>query len=425
MITNKNKIVKMNNIKLKILVLLYEISIGMTFELIGTMSVGWLIALMYAITIFPLTGIKKLVEIKQITKIYALLLAFTLLAEIMVGNSYNNIAKSLAVIIISFSSFVFLFSIVVRDLSSILWIYAGIIIRMLIFGEESPSSAEDALSGEDATLLKFYIGPLIIYFLMIFSNYVKGKIFSYILVYTGIAFIVAGARSLGLILFLIGCISWFVIVKRQKVSLFFKRFTVPLMLLSYFTYCIYITNIINGNISAGNNNQILASDNPYNPIEIIKYSRSDTWVGVTAWLDAPLWGHGSWAYDTTMKYHVMMAELTGNVFNPNNIGSGLIPGHSVIIGTGVKNGIIPMIIISVLVFFFVRRGWQLLNVERKYLVILLYNMIYLIWHSLFSPPGHIRDSFPLFFAIILSLYVHHKYDLSGDCTKKNDLRSKI
>ena len=411
----------MKNIKSKFLILLYEISIGITFKLIGTMSVGWLFALIYAIIIFPQTRIKKLVEIKQITKIYTLLLIFTILAEIMVGNSYNNIAKSLAVIIISFSSFVFLFSILVRDLSSIVWIYAGIILRMLIFGEESPSSAEEALNGEDAVLLKFYIGPLIIYCLIIISNYIQGKIFSYILIYIGIAFVVAGARSLGLIMFLIGCISWFVIVKRQRASLFFKRYTVPLLLLSYFIYCVYITHIINGNISAGNNNQILASENPYNPIEIIKYSRSDTWVGVIAWLDAPLWGHGSWAYDTTMKYHVIMAELTGNVFDPNKIGSGLIPGHSVIIGTGVKNGIFPMVLISILIFFFVKKAWYLVNVERKYLVVLLYNMIYLIWHSLFSPTGHIRDSFPLFFAIILSLYIHHKY---GMCTDRS-IKKKI
>lgn len=30
-------------------------------------------------------------------------------------------------------------------------------------------------------------------------------------------------------------------------------------------------------------------------------------------------------------------------------------------------------------------------------------MLYsLIWHSLFSPVGHIRDSFPLYFAVIFA-----------------------
>lgn len=158
---------------------------------------------------------------------------------------------------------------------------------------------------------------------------------------------------------------------------------------------------MNGNISAGNNYQLKDSKNPFNPLEIIKYSRTDAWIAVAEFTDKPLWGFGSWADDPGLKYHLMMAKLTDSKINIDAYNGGVVlPAHSVIFGKAAYNGIFVAIVTFFIIFFFVKRGFLLLNSNSIYMFIIMYFLYSLIWHSLFSPVGHLRDSFPLFFAFI-------------------------
>lgn len=60
---------------------------------------------------------------------------------------------------------------------------------MLIFGKESDSSAEEALRGEDATYLKFYLGPLIVYCFLVISVFFRTKAFTYIYICSLVLFL--------------------------------------------------------------------------------------------------------------------------------------------------------------------------------------------------------------------------------------------
>lgn len=391
----------MKNIIPILLMLFFQIGQGFTFNLGGTMNYGWILAIIYTIAYIFSSRLFKIKEFRYISALYLILFLLQILAEYMAGNSFQNGVKGVAIDVVSYASFFFLVSLLIKKPNLIVWAIIGTVIRMLIFGKESESSAEEALAGEDAAYLKFFLGPLIVYVMLIISVFLKTKIFTYIYMLVGLVFVVAGARSLGLITFLTGTFVLFVRFKKTDVTGMLKRYSIPLLLVFYGMYVFYASNVMNGNISAGNNYQLKDSKNPFNPLEIIKYSRTDAWIAVAEFTDKPLWGFGSWTDDPGLKYHLMMAKLTDRKINIDAYNGGVVlPAHSVIFGKAAYNGIFVAIITFFIIFFFVKRGFLLLNSNSIYMFIIMYFLYSLIWHSLFSPVGHLRDSFPLFFAFI-------------------------
>lgn len=391
-----------------ILMLFFQIGQGFSFNLVGTMNYGWILAIGYTCIFLLKSPLLKLKEFRYISVLYLFLILFQVLAEFMSGNTMQNGMKGIAVDVISYTSFFFMLSLFIKDRRLVVWALIGIVARMAIFGTESESTAEEALSGEDASYLKFFLGPILLYSFLIISVFFKGKLYTYIFMYLGLFFIVAGARSLGLITFLIGVFVWLVRFKKKNVTTMLKKYSLIFIALFYGLYCIYASKVMNGTISAGNNIQLKESTNPYNPLEIIKYSRTDSWMAFYAFLNKPLWGYGSWAEDPGYVYHYLMSNLKNEDFDKNQVGSGLVPGHSVIFGKGAYNGVFVMLITVAIIYFFVKRGVLLLNVDSSYAFIILYYLYSLIWHSLFSPVGHLRDSFPLFFAFIFATWLYEK-----------------
>ena len=64
-----------------------------------------------------------------------------------------------------------------------------------------------------------------------------------------------------------------------------------------------------------------------------------------------------------------------------------------------------MSLTAVLVFFFLKRAFKLLDVDSRYVYVIVSTFFSMLWTALFSPVGHIRDSMPLFFAVILAIWV--------------------
>lgn len=384
-----------------ILMLFFQIGQGFSFNLVGTMNYGWILAIGYTLCFIFSSKLFRIKEFRTVSKLYLCLLVLQIVAEYMAGNSLQNGMKGVAIDVISYMSFFFLVSLLIKDPKLIVWAIIGTVIRMLIFGKESDSSAEEALRGEDATFLKFYLGPLIVYCFLVISVFFRTKAFTYIYMFVGLVFVVAGARSLGLITFLTGMFVFVVRFKKTNVTAMLKRYSLILLFAFYGLYVVYVYNVMNGNISAGNNVQLMNSQNPYNPLEIIKYSRTDAWIAIEEIADKPLWGFGSWADDPGFKYHIMMSKMTNSILNIGALGNSVVlPAHSVILGKAAYNGIFVAIITFFIIFFFVKRGFRLLNSNSIYMFIIMYFLYSLIWHSLFSPVGHLRDSFPLFFAFI-------------------------
>ena len=153
-------------------------------------------------------------------------------------------------------------------------------------------------------------------------------------------------------------------------------------------------------------------DNPYNPIELLIRGRSEFFVGLVAFSDAPLFGHGAWAVDNSRVYANMIVELHGKDVIPFLEKEFWIPAHSVLVGHGVWNGFFALLVSFCLFIFLVKRGIKTLaNVDLKFQFILVSCITDLIWNYLFSPLGHFREGLPFAFAIIMALSVEARNKL--------------
>lgn len=76
---------------------------------------------------------------------------------------------------------------------------------------------------------------------------------------------------------------------------------------------------------------------------ILFSARTDFFVSTIAFLDKPLWGHGSWAVDHKEKYHLLQLKMLGDKYKKNSELK-LVPCHSVVMGKGVSNGIFAFVV---------------------------------------------------------------------------------
>ena len=136
--------------------------------------------------------------------------------------------------------------------------------------------------------------------------------------------------------------------------------------------------------------------------------RSETFIGVEAMLDRPWTGWGAWAKDPDNHYYYLKMELNDKDYNITNK-EHLIPSHSVLIGSGVNNGVVALLLMIVIFLFVAVKGISLFRYPNQYyLIIALYTMCFL-WDMLFSPQSHFRMTLPLQIAFILvSWGIHQK-----------------
>lgn len=213
-------------------------------------------------------------------------------------------------------------------------------------------------------------------------------------VFIGCVGLATGARSCGLGPLLAGTIT-FVLQMKKIVNLQqIKKYLLVGCCLLYVAYAlIYVPNILNGNISGGNTDQLKAMENPYNPIGLLMIGRADSVVPFLAFLDKPLTGWGYFTPDPHGVYHRMVMDMhTDEVITLDFLASTPIPGHS---GWGYLScsyGILGFIIC----FLIVRKTFGCLFksfvVHDKYLLYRISVFIGFLWNFLFSPLAHFKTS---------------------------------
>lgn len=213
-------------------------------------------------------------------------------------------------------------------------------------------------------------------------------------VFIGCVGLATGARSTGLGPFLAGTIA-FVLQMKRKVNLKqIKKYLVVGFCLLYAAYSLlYVPNVLNGNISGGNTDQLKAMENPYNPLGLLMIGRADSVVPFLAFLDKPITGWGYYTPDPHGVYHKMVMDMhTDEEITLNFLASTPIPGHS---GWGYLScsyGILGFIIC----FLIVRKSFGCLFksfvVHDKYLLYRITVSIGFLWNFLFSPLAHFKTS---------------------------------
>lgn len=395
--------------KEKILLFLFELGFYIKFNIVGEISISEL----YLIFTFPF-WIRKIKwgeckELKTITTMYVVLFLAQVVSEFFVGNGLSSSMKGIAITVVSYLHFMFLFRMLREKLSLLLSIVLSQIFAAVVFGTwVEDASSDEILAGEAATYLKFYIAPLVLNILTLISLLYPRRVVSQLFVFVGLSIVVLGARSMGGIIAVCGIIAYLMernFLVRNKSLLVAS--SVIVLVVGYFFYVTYVNKVLAGEITSGNSKQIFRCNNPYNPIELLMTGRAEVWVGWQAFMDKPLFGHGAWPLDETGKYTIMLCDIQNEDFKGFKPGVRyLIPGHSVLIAAGLCNGFLAFIMMfAICLFFFIRGVRTLPKCDRRYILYLSASVIQLFWVALFSPSSHFRLSMPLFFASIFAIYV--------------------
>lgn len=395
------------SIKTCILLFLFELGFGINFNIVGRISISELFLLVYTPFIIAKIRWQKAKDLRIITMAYIVLLVAQIFSEALVSNGLANSLKGLAITVISYLHFIFLFYNLTKDKRFILVIVLSQIAMKLVFGTSfEEQSAEDILAGEAATYLKFYIAPLTILTFLAISVIYQNRNFPMLFSLLGIAFILLGARSSGGMALFAGMVAYLMehknIIPSKRVLVIIS---LVLLSISYAFYVYYVNLVLSGEITSGNNRQLFLCKNPYNPIELLMAGRTEVWVGWQAFMDKFWLGHGSWALDVTGRYQRLMAEMHGARLSIIDFNY-QVPAHSVLIAMGMKNGIMAFLIQGfILIFFLIKGFFALKKCDIRYALVLSYYIFSCFWNALFSPSSHFRLTLPISFAIILVLYV--------------------
>ena len=391
-----------------LILFLFELGFALKFNLIGVISISELFLLFYVPTvILPKVCWKSSKDLRNITIAYIILLLFQILSEYMIGNELTNSLKGVAITVVSYFHFIFLIYYLSRWKKLILILLLSQIF-MRLFSEVAveEQTIEDVIHGEAAAYLKFYISPIVILIFLCLSVMLTTKKFPLLFLFFFVILVVLGARSSGGMAFVAGLVTYMIshrLVVRNK-----KRFIISLVILcviAYSCYVYYVNQVLSGAITSGNNRQLFLCENPYNPLELLMAGRSEMWVGWQAFMDKFWFGHGAWPYDSTGKYQRMMYamhdELSKFTLNTHY----LIPSHSVLVGSGMMNGVFAFVTMAYILYFFIKRGvLSFIHCERKYKLVLVYYVFDLLWTAFFSPQSHFRLSMPIAFAIIFVIH---------------------
>lgn len=409
----------------KILIFLIEIGFGITFNLVGTISLSELVLVFTLFLYLKKSLYFKYPILKVISLFYAGLLCSQILSEIFIENDFNNSLKGFAITIVSYLHFIFLFSYFVKDRKLIIYAILGMLAKSLIFGSEFDGEVGDVLEGEGAVFLKFYLAPIIINVILVLSIKTRKKAISLICLFFGLSFVVLGARSSGILILFTGFITYLIVFIRTKISTK-KMVLIALFVCSsgYGLYTVYVNAVLSGKITAGNSEQIKSLSNPYNPFNLLIMGRTEAFVGWVAFMDKPLFGHGAWAIDKNRKYQALAHSLknSDSVFRVEDLN--IIPSHSVLIGSGMQNGIIAFIFMGSILYFFIKKGFLSINKLDPYIVVNISFIIAIIWNGLFSPQSHFRLTLPLYFSFLLVSYLVNEKRLAY-YRKKSSINTKI
>lgn len=221
-------------------------------------------------------------------------------------------------------------------------------------------------------------------------------------IFIGSLGLATGARSCGLAPFLAGTIAY-VLQFKERINLNkVKSYLLVGSCLLYVAYAaLYVPNVLNGNISGGNTDQLKAMDNPYNPLGLLMIGRADSIVPFLAFLDKPLTGWGYFTPDPDLKYHIMVLNMHAEDEVFQEIEKTIpIPGHSGWGYIACSYGILGFLICLFLVKKVLSCLFQSLVVHDRYLLYRISVAFGFMWNFLFSPLAHFK-TLPASMAIVL------------------------
>lgn len=407
----KKKVIK------RIIIFLYPILTYFKITLIGQIALSEPIAVL---SFLNLSKTKKLFQrvpdIRKISLALATFLLAQIVSDLLNHSAINDMLKGWASIIMTWLVILFFIRVFVKYPEFIVIYFIGNFLRYAFFGETNGWAAIQGNITDWGLIYIFElrVAPMLTNLILAVSWFLlrsrnKNKWIALIILFGGygLFLLLFGYRSMGSIFVLASIIFLY----RNKLKFLTPRRLIPFLiaglLLFQGLYMLYVSKSLKGDLGKKNKEQAEIAGNPYNPINLLKVGRAPAFVGLTAALEKPWIGRGSWAKDVTGEYTLMEARLMdmniSDIVNTENI----IPTHSIIIGAWVDAGIIGCIAMLYLWLFCLKRLMVLLRMKESrnspFFAILVFMLLDIIWVFWFSPLSSIRYDIPTIIAFITVL----------------------
>ncbi len=345
--------------------------------------------------------LRKLKSVEPIIWAYGLILVGLFAADIVNGTAIPIALKGWATIAFTVTNTLFLFFVLSKSLNNIFLILIGTAIAKVINKNTELQfidlSKDNYFKANLSTILEPTIIVLVCY---LFPQ--KRLIYVSAFLVAGIAFVLLGARSQGLLFLGAGLVAAsYSLLKDRAARL---QFLALLLVGAYGLYIAYVNYVLSLGTVGHAYNQLAALSNPYNPFALLAYGRVDALVAWQGIMETPLLGKGSWAADKDGIFSILKADLlkVETVYF-----SSYITAHSVILTAWLWGGVLGLIGMVILIWNVVRRLQLCLLKSPAYRALAAYLLIYFAWHVAFSPFGHLRLTFPqlIAFAFVLAAQI--------------------
>ena len=277
----------------------------------------------------------------------------------------------------------------------------------------------------ETTFFKFYLAPILTSLACIITLIKWKWVHKYLFILlfgVSLLIIIGGARTLGFSMLFTTLV---LLIYNKYKTIRFKKIMpgliIGMVFIQFFLTFIYMPKVKRGEWGSNQNRSQFEKINWNSNIFMILFSaRSDFFVSTIAFLDKPLWGHGSWAIDKTKKYHILQAKMLDNEYRYDPQINLLIPCHSVVVGKGVSNGVFAFAIFLWIMITIYRIGLKGLSRRSPYNAYLLWTIISSFQLLLFGPPAILKNNSSIAFAVMIALfYFNYLHNLRRIVKKKN------
>jgi hypothetical protein len=346
---------------------------------------------------------------------YGLMFLGLIVADIVNGTPFRDLARGWANPVFAAIALTFVISILQRNIGAFLCFLLATFIFKLIFGDAGYMlryGGRIALSTssifENTSLFKVRFVPFLIPAAALIAFYVYrfGKVWSG-LVYLGvaIAFIVLDARSAALAFL---AAAGLLILRQSGFRFSAKSIAVialPTLVAGQLVYIAYVNFSFTHNSAGYMAGQLRQLQNPYNPIELLIFARSDWSIADVVIGDRPVFGHGSWARDADKAYTDLMVERTGvsdRMYSLTNE-IALVPTHSFLLTSWVWGGLLAFAGALLVLWAALKTIPPAVLRPSAYSTVAALASALLLWDLLFSPIQVMRTVFPHLMGFLMVL----------------------
>lgn len=352
--------------------------------------------------------------LKKVLAAYALWVVAIGLSDLVNSTALFESARHMATPIIGAASLVFAVSVLSRKPSALLTFLAATAVAKALFGDAAygDTFADQSLNWAsieaNTNLFKVRVVPFLTPALVLLACWISGRDLrraAVLLLLGSVGYFALDSRATGLVLFLSATLL-------IMINTGFKLRTDNILLGSvlgaifgYLSYIGYVYYTFEYNPYGHNGQQLLRLENPFNPFRLLLEGRSELLAWPIAFAERPLFGWGSWAEDPDGRFTLLRLALldAGNSANILASDRNYIPVHSLIGVAFVWSGLLGIIATLWLLRIILSMGGRLPLLKTHLLPAVIFLFFQVLWHYFFSPPQHVRLTFPVALAALIVL----------------------